>query len=268
MGIRESLLNTITSVADSDFVRIVTSAGASSKATVRNLFKGFESNLGAKSSLTTSDYIRVVGSDNESYKQLVSGVADVINPLLAKVLSGDHDANTYSTIGLYYCGGWSNQPTGASAAGYLMVLPHRTDTSYKKQIYSPYSTNDLYIRTMNGGTWTAWEKMPTRAELTSVLVSGVPTTSAVSSSNIRYARCGKVITVSGWIKCDTNPSLRAVLFTLPKSPQELQITAYDQNTPNAVPGFTLRPNGNVEAYQGSYAGHYVNFAFTYITTND
>ena len=78
MGVRESLLNTITSVADSDFVRIVTSAGASSKATVRNLFKGFESNLSAKSSLTTSDYIRVVGSDNESYKQLVSDVAKKI----------------------------------------------------------------------------------------------------------------------------------------------------------------------------------------------
>ena len=78
MGIRESLLNTITSVADSDFVRIVTSAGASSKATVQNLFKGFESNLGAKSSLTTSDYIRVVGSDNEAYKQLVSDVAKKI----------------------------------------------------------------------------------------------------------------------------------------------------------------------------------------------
>ena len=78
MGIRESLLNTITSVADSDFVRIVTSAGASSKATVRNLFKGFESNLGAKSSLTNSDYIRVVGSDNEAYKQSMSSVSEIV----------------------------------------------------------------------------------------------------------------------------------------------------------------------------------------------
>ena len=78
MGVRESLLNTITSVADSDFVRIVTSAGASSKATVRNLFKGFESNLSAKSSLTTSDYIRVVGSDNEAYKQSVNSVKSTL----------------------------------------------------------------------------------------------------------------------------------------------------------------------------------------------
>lgn len=78
MGVRESLLNTITSVGNGDFVRIVTSAGASSKATVQNLFKSFESGLSAKSSLTTSDYIRVVGSDNVSYKQLVSDVAKKI----------------------------------------------------------------------------------------------------------------------------------------------------------------------------------------------
>ena len=78
MGIRESLLNTISSVSGSDFVRIVTAAGASSKATVANLFKSFESGLGAKSTLTTSDYVRVVGSDNASYKQSVGDVAKKI----------------------------------------------------------------------------------------------------------------------------------------------------------------------------------------------
>jgi hypothetical protein len=78
MGVRESLLNTISSVGSSDFVRIVTAAGASSKATVANLFKSFESGLGVKSSLGTGDYIRVVGSDNASYKQLVSDVAKKI----------------------------------------------------------------------------------------------------------------------------------------------------------------------------------------------
>lgn len=74
MGIRESLLNTITSVGNGDFIRIVTSAGASSKATLANVFKSFESGLGAKSNLGTSDYIRVVGSDNVSYKQGVASV--------------------------------------------------------------------------------------------------------------------------------------------------------------------------------------------------
>lgn len=105
MGIRESLLNTITSVADSDFVRIVTSAGASSKATVRNLFKSFESALGAKSSLTTSDYIRVVGSDNESYKQSVSAVKTAMG---IDTLRAEVDAlNSKTTDTITVASGWT-----------------------------------------------------------------------------------------------------------------------------------------------------------------
>lgn len=38
----------------------------------------YEKNLESKSSLTVNDYIRVVGSDNVSYKQLVSDVANKI----------------------------------------------------------------------------------------------------------------------------------------------------------------------------------------------
>ena len=37
-----------------------------------------ERNLPSKTTLTTSDYIRVVGSDNASYKQLLSDVADKV----------------------------------------------------------------------------------------------------------------------------------------------------------------------------------------------
>ena len=84
MGIRESLLNTITSVGNGDFIRIVTSAGASSKATLANVFKSFESGLGAKSNFGTSDYIRVVGSDNNSYKQSLNNVANTFEKSLAQ----------------------------------------------------------------------------------------------------------------------------------------------------------------------------------------
>ena len=44
MAVRESLLNTINSIATSDFVRAVTSAGASSKVTVSNLAKAIVEN--------------------------------------------------------------------------------------------------------------------------------------------------------------------------------------------------------------------------------
>ena len=49
----------------------------------------YEKDLAAKSTLTTSDYIRVVGSDNVSYKQLVSDVAQkVIESYTGSTLAG------------------------------------------------------------------------------------------------------------------------------------------------------------------------------------
>lgn len=49
----------------------------------------YEHTLAAKSTLTTSDYIRVVGSDNVSYKQLVSDVAQkVIETYTGSSLAG------------------------------------------------------------------------------------------------------------------------------------------------------------------------------------
>ena len=100
-------------------------------------------------------------------------------------------------------------------------------------------------------------------------VQRLPVTSAVNSSNLRYAKYGRVISVSGWLKCNTNPSAGAVLFTLPKPMHEITVTAYDQDAPNTVPAFTLRPSsGNMEFYKGSIAGHYINFGFTYITAED
>lgn len=54
----------------------------------------YEKDLAQKSSLTTSDYIRVVGSDNVSYKQLVSSVANATGSayLGAFSASSDEDA--------------------------------------------------------------------------------------------------------------------------------------------------------------------------------
>lgn len=98
MAIKESLLTVVNSISDSDFVRAVTSAGASRKLSVSNLAKHIvetytgstiagsaqsvksaldalvEKDYPAKSSLTTNDYIRVVGTDNVSYKQRIYDV--------------------------------------------------------------------------------------------------------------------------------------------------------------------------------------------------
>ena len=44
-----------------------------------------------------------------------------------------------------------------TGAGYLIVIPHHTNGNlYCKQIYTTYSDNQNYIRTLNNGTWTNW----------------------------------------------------------------------------------------------------------------
>lgn len=157
MAIRESLLNTITSVASSDFVRIVTSAGASSKATVANLFKSFESGLGAKSSLTTSDYIRVVGSDNEAYKQSVSDVKSTMGVTTLEnrfkyVSSGSF--NDMQAYGIYLCQSLTNAPSTTYSQYALIVIG---TTSTTKQIAFPTAgDSQLYIRHYVGGSWSSW----------------------------------------------------------------------------------------------------------------
>ena len=173
MGIRESLLNTITSVGNSDFVRIVTSAGASSKATLQNVIKSFESGLGAKSSLTTSDYIRVVGSDNNLYKQSVSSVKTGmgISALETSVsnlnnVTGVTDLN--DAIGnnrvYYFNSTASNKPSGLNY-GYVFVMSEANGVNTQQIAVGRGGTDagPIYRRGRNSsGTWGDWVKEPTK----------------------------------------------------------------------------------------------------------
>jgi hypothetical protein len=53
----------------------------------------YEKNLDSKTSLTMNDFIRVVGSDNVSYKQLVSDVADkIITTYAGATLAGSEQS--------------------------------------------------------------------------------------------------------------------------------------------------------------------------------
>lgn len=165
MAIRESLLNTITSVASSDFVRLVTSAGESSKATVANLFKSFESGLGAKSSLTTSDYIRVVGSDNACYKQAVTSLANTVGAYNATpILLTDCDDATDPSKIYYANGNTANRP---AAAWWFIKCDAKSGNMIFQTAYYMNATDILvYNRSRNtSGTWGSWVKVPTRAEV-------------------------------------------------------------------------------------------------------
>ena len=73
MAIRESLLNTINSIATSDFVRAVTSAGASSKVTVSNLAKAIVENYTGS---TLAGSAQSVKSAIDAIQQAVNGKAN------------------------------------------------------------------------------------------------------------------------------------------------------------------------------------------------
>ena len=198
MAIRESLLNTITSVASSDFVRLVTSAGESSKATVANLFKSFESGLGSKSSLTTSDYIRVVGSDNVSYKQLVSSVMTAMGldaiKSPAKTVS---NIDTATATGFY---GYTSTASGtlpvSGSGGDLIVIAH--SETYSIQVAIPYSTTNassIFKRVIVSGTPTSWERQPTRTEMDAFNNHGtkIGTITGTSGANMRDTPGGTLV---------------------------------------------------------------------------
>lgn len=178
MGIRESLLNTITSVGNSDFVRIVTSAGASSKATLQNVIKSFETGLGAKSSLTTSDYIRVVGSDNNLYKQSVSsvmqmmGIEDVVNGTRGQIGSLPNgnidDFATDKIYGTYYLNNSDSDITGTKpdTSGQGLLFCKQQSSAIYRQIYiGVASSSAMKVRYYYNNAWTQWSNLPIRSEI-------------------------------------------------------------------------------------------------------
>lgn len=193
-----------------------------------------EQDLAQKSSLTTSDYIRVVGSDNVSYKQGISDAADVINHLGAKFIAADTSVNDISDYGMYYCGRWADAPV-STATGYLIVLPHPTNTSsYRKQIYSPYALNLFCVRSMNNGTWTSWEQQPTRSEVNAL-------TTKVNSMEMR--------SVTWSYTCEagaaTNTNLKTLIDAdLPSGYTCLGVVGFTTNQMDIVPISVRYANSN------------------------
>lgn len=273
MGIRESLLNTITSVADSDFVRVVTSAGASSKATVKNLFKSFESNLGAMSSLTTSDYIRVVGSDNNSYKQTLSaimstmGVADLNSMFRDITWTANADLNTYKTSGFRWIStGATNGPTGLTWFA-LFVMGRGTDAARQ---FAVANNGTCYVRTYQSSTWSAWQKMPTRAEMDALTT---PTSESLTAgTNITFAtgyhnaatKVGRVVTVEFALTASDAIASGAQLATVPSGYRpSKQVRAVCYHT-TGYGRFAIEPSGKVQAYSTMASGQSVIGTITYI----
>jgi hypothetical protein len=85
-------------------------------------------------------------------KQVMTGRAEDVN---------NSDLNTYtSEFVAGYGYSLKNTPTGDSY-GHLVSIPRHDADGYTTQLFSPYTTNDLYIRKCEANQWGDWVKVST-----------------------------------------------------------------------------------------------------------
>lgn len=52
-----------------------------------------------------------------------------------------------------------NTPSADLNLGHLISIPRHDAEGYTKQVFFPYSTNDIYLRSCEDGTWTEWRSL-------------------------------------------------------------------------------------------------------------
>lgn len=159
-----------------------TDSEAESLAATPKAVKAANDNANGRVPSTRTVNGRALSSDIQLYPsdvfQLAAGIGNAAN------------LNDYTTAGLYYQPANAQAQTGANypevVAGSLEVFKHAGIT----QIYRTYNNSRSYIRTMYGGTWTAWAKQydagnkPTPAEIGALPSNG----NAVSATQLQTAR--------------------------------------------------------------------------------
>lgn len=144
---KEKNLTTVTSIAAADFARLVTSAGASVKATAANL---------AKYVVETYNGSTVAGS-----AQSVKSALDSLNSKITGTsISNNSDLNDYTDVGKYYTGASSatativNKPSDLTSA---FVMEVQLRGGYLNQIIYDYG-GKIYIRGKVSSGWQSWYK--------------------------------------------------------------------------------------------------------------
>lgn len=152
------------------------------------------------------------GSSLAGASQSVKSAIDALN---SNTLQGSRGANknpdAYTAIGYYYNSGYEITLTGLpTKTGYLYVLPLSDVSGYVKQIFMPYNSNNMAIRTQyndgSGAKWTDWELLPERAEITALnnkhahaAINGTVSSQVSSSSVVQGNRYGDIFIVCGYI---------------------------------------------------------------------
>lgn len=161
----------------------------------------YEKDLAQKSSLTTSDFIRVVGSDNVSYKQPINSVGDITKTRVFLASSGnitDSNIDNYTDSGIYQ-GYFPLTSIGSGGWGTLTVS-HANNAVIEQTIVT---RSYIAQRHCESGTWSAWVKFPTRAEIDSLNSKTALTITVDSSiinnpSTVTAFRVGNVVAITLW----------------------------------------------------------------------
>jgi len=146
MSIKESALTAITSIAQSDFVRAVTSAGASRRITVANLAKAIvESYTGSS-----------LGGSSQSIKSVADSLKTNLDTWYAtKEIYGSaaiNNANNAPAPSVYVA---YTTASNVPQQGILYTWGNNSGSAYKSQLL--VSGNKMYSRTYttNSG-WSSW----------------------------------------------------------------------------------------------------------------
>ena len=133
---KEKNLTTVTSVAAADFARLVTSAGASVKATAANL---------AKYIIETYNGSTVAGS-----AQSVKSALDSLNSKYGIVA----DCNALPLTGLFLC---RDTTLNTPVAKYGLLISWAPAQNQALQCFIDTSSATVYTRQTNMSVWTQWK---------------------------------------------------------------------------------------------------------------
>lgn len=231
----------------------------------------YEQNLSQKGTLTVSDYIRVVGSDNASYKQLVSDVADKVLTLGKSASTvgtiSDLDAITPFTTG-YATFTASVSPTGAQGAYWYSLIGWGTGA--RTEITCIDVSGTVYTRVKDYSGWKAWVKQPTRAEVATLSTTRTATinTSASISGVCTYIQAGKMVTVSGTISIPSGTASTVELVTgLPNClVSNAGFVANNNNTTSGYIDMFITANGALRLKEASTSTVSARFTFSYVAS--
>ena len=150
MSIKESALNAITSITQSDFIRAVTAAGASRRVTVANLAKAIIESY-TRSSLA---------GENQSVKAAL----DSLNSKTSAVsIQQNTDLDNLESPGFYFSGSSATTATltncPITGSGFFMRIP---PGNYTIQII--FTHHEICLRNKTSSGWRSWQRVTGAAE--------------------------------------------------------------------------------------------------------